>query len=263
MTDGLQAPARGRKPAHGEPVIDRGLRLLEAFEPGHEALSLEQLSIRACLPKATALRLARRLVVWGALERTADGRFVIGLRLLEVASLSPRGHGLRAAALPFMERLHQETGQHVLLAVRAEREAVLVERLSALRAGRVMFRIGGRLPLHATAVGLVLLAHAPYDLREAILACDLSLPGGAGTVSDSELRRILADVRREGVAVASLAHPEPMTSVAAPLHAMRGDVVAAVSVVAPSASLQPVTLKPAVIACARAISRTMQHGFTQ
>ena len=52
-----------------------------------------------------------------------------------VASLAPRGHGLRATALPYMADLHHATGQHVLLAVRDGGAAVLVGRLSARGAG--------------------------------------------------------------------------------------------------------------------------------
>jgi DNA-binding IclR family transcriptional regulator len=110
-----------------------------------------------------------------ALERTPDGEYVIGLRLLEIASRAPRGHGLRATALPYMQDLHHATGQHVLLAVRDGGAAVLVERLSARGAGRVMYRVGGRLPLHSTGVGLALLAHAPAALQDQILGQDLTL----------------------------------------------------------------------------------------
>ncbi|MGX6604295.1 IclR family transcriptional regulator [Micromonosporaceae bacterium Da 78-11] len=239
--------------------MDRALRLLAAFETRGEALSLAQLSVRTGLPKPTTLRLARRLAAWGALERTGDGDYVVGLRLLEVAALSPRGHGLRAAALPFMEDLHHATGQHVLLAVRDDREAVLVERLSAHRAGRVLFRVGGRLPLHATGVGLVLLAHAPIEVQEQLLAADLLLPGSGPQLSANELRKAIAQVRHEGVAVASLNQPEPMSSVAAPVFDARHTVIAALSVVAPTASLEPASLTPAVIAVARAVSRAVQR----
>ncbi len=166
---------RGGRPAQGEPVLDRAFRMLGAFGPAHRALSLTSLSARAGLPKPTALRLARKLVEWGALERTADGRYVVGVRLLEVASLAPRGHGLRATALPYLEDLHQATGQHVLLAVRDGLEAILVERLSAHGAGQVLYRVGGRMPLHSTGVGLVLLAHAPAPVQDEILAGELTL----------------------------------------------------------------------------------------
>src|SRR5580700_3864740 len=162
-------PARGRKPAHGEPVLDRAFRIMAAFGPDRRSLSLSALSIRAGLPKPTALRLARKLTELGALERAGNGEYAIGLRLLELASLAPRGHGLRATALPYLQDLHHATGQHVLLAVLDGAEAILIERLSARGAGRVMYRVGGRLPLDATGVGIVLLAHAPQAVRDAVV----------------------------------------------------------------------------------------------
>ena len=248
---------RGRKPAHGEPVLDRAFRIMTAFGPEQRALSLTELGSRAGLPKPTALRLARKLTELGALERTEHGDYVIGLRLLEIASLAPRGHGLRAAALPYMEDLHHATGQHVLLAVRDGDAAVLIERLSARGAGRVMYRVGGRLPLHSTGVGLVLLAHAPVALQDEILARDLTLRPEHVVRTASQVRAQLASVRREGVAVASRLWPEPVFSVAAPILGRRGVPIAALSVVTRSGEAEPATLRPAIVAVARAISRAV------
>jgi len=258
MTGPATARARGRKPAHGESIIDRALRLLSAFEGHDGALPLTSLSARAGLPKSTTLRIARQLSGWGALERTDDGEFVIGLRLLELASLAPRGHGLRAMAMPFMEDLHQATGQHVLLAVRDRQDAVLVERLSAHRAGRVAYRVGGRMPLHSTGVGLVLLAYAPRETQDAVLDSELILEDTRSRLDSADLRRTLAQVRREGIAVNARRHPQPMVSVAAPVFDPQQTVIAALSVIAPAESIQPDALKPAVVAVARAISRTVR-----
>lgn len=133
---------RGGRPAAGQPVIDRAFALLSAFDSDHRALPLAELAQRSGIPRTSALRLARSLVHVGALERLDDGRYVVGLRLLETASLAPRGHGLRSVAMPFMEDLFHVTRQHVLLAVRDQGEALLVERLSALDASPVRFRVG-------------------------------------------------------------------------------------------------------------------------
>jgi DNA-binding IclR family transcriptional regulator len=250
-------PVRGHKPPHGEPVLDRAFRIMTAFGPAHRSLSLTALSTRAGLPKPTALRLARKLTDWGALERADNGEYVVGLRLLEVASLAPRGHGLRATALPYLEDLHHATGQHVLLAVRDGDEAVLIERLSARGAGRVLYRVGGRLPLHATGVGLVLLAHAPVALQEEIIGGDLTLRPENITRTPRELRHQLAEVRLRGTAVVSREWPEPVTSVAAPILGEQGAPVAALSVVTSSAQMESTALIPAVVAVARAISRAL------
>jgi DNA-binding IclR family transcriptional regulator len=277
MSDSPQARVRGRRPPHGEPVLDRAFRILGAFGPAHRTLSLTSLSVRADLPKATALRLARKLVEWGALERTEDGEYMVGLRLLEVASLAPRGHGLRATALPYLEDLHHATGQHVLLAVRDGHDAVLVERLSARGAGRVLYHVGGRMPLHSTGVGLILLAHAPLLVQDEVLARPTPWPDRelAGYVPgpDLDLRARLAAVRHDGVAIMSRPQPEPMTSVACPITdqsragqsraGRQPSVVAAVSVITRSEQIEPAVLTPAVIAVARAISRALSaaaHG---
>jgi DNA-binding IclR family transcriptional regulator len=262
MSDPALAPLAGRggRPAQGEPVLDRAFRILTAFGPDHRSLSLTALSLRAGLPKASALRITRKLVQWGALERDDNGEYVVGLRLLEVASLAPRGHGLRATALPYLEDLHHSTGQHVLLAVRDGLEAVLVERLSARQAGQVLYRVGGRMPLHSTGVGLVLLAHAPPQVQDEVLASDLTLRPENARRSPNDLRIQLAEIRREGVGVVSRQWPEPVTSVAVPIAGPGGLAVAAVSVVASSGQIEAAALRPAVVAIGRAISRAMSAG---
>jgi DNA-binding IclR family transcriptional regulator len=91
MSDQALAPlaARGGRPTRGEPVLDRAFRILTAFGPDHRSLSLTALSLRAGVPKPSALRIIRKLVQWGALERVSSGEYVVGARLREVASLAP------------------------------------------------------------------------------------------------------------------------------------------------------------------------------
>ena len=109
---------RGHKPPVGEPVLDRAVRLLDAFDGSGRGLPLAVLARRSGLAPSTALRLARQLTDLGLLERSGDGDFTIGIRMLELASRAPRGHGVRSTALPYMEELHRATGHHVLLGVR-------------------------------------------------------------------------------------------------------------------------------------------------
>ncbi|WP_405406706.1 IclR family transcriptional regulator [Streptomyces sp. NBC_01104] len=257
-SDSGTRPRRGKKPAEGQPVVDRAFALLNAFDSDHRALSLAGLAQRAGMPRSSALRLARALVRLGALERLDDGRYVVGLRLLETASLAPRGHGLRSVAMPFMEDLFHVTRQHVLLAVREQQEALLVERLSALDASPVQYRVGGRLPLAATGAGLVLLAFAPAAVQDH--AIDTYEPGNGhdGISTSADLRRMLAEVRRGDHAFGRQSRPWPVSTVAAPVRD-GGEVVAALSVVAPSTGFAEAGYSPAVRATARAISRRLQE----
>src|SRR6476469_9395855 len=256
MTVETTAPrVRGRRPAQGDPVVDRALSLLEAFDARHRSLSLGELSRRSGSPASSALRLAGRLIAWGALERGDDGRFTIGLRLWEVASLAPRGQGLKQIALPFMGDLEEVTRQHVLLAVRDGTDALLVERLSAHQAMPVLYRVGGRLPLHSTGVGLVLLAFAESGFQEELLARPMTHEPEKLPVSPAALRRTLAEIRREGQATLRRRVPQPLVSVAAPVFGADDRIAASLSVVVPQEHAEIRLLAPAVRTAARAISR--------
>jgi len=237
-------------------VALRALALLAAFDAEHRELGLAELSRRSGTPRSTTLRLARNLVEWGALERTREGGYVVGLRLFEIASLAPRSHGLREVAMPFLGDLHEVTGEHVLLAVPEGDQALLLERLSATDAAPVEYRVGGRMPLHDTGVGLVLLAEAEPRLRAAVLA-------GLDADRARRLRRAISDTRRRGVAVfrrtrvADAAGSAQVTSVAAGIRDPSGRTVAAVSVVLPAHHRPPQIYEHVVRATALTVSRAL------
>ena len=197
------------------------------------------------------------LLAWGGLERDPDGRLRIGLRLWEVGALAPRGLGLREAALPFMEDLYEVTHQNVQLAVRDDTELVFVERIAGRDAVPVQTQVGGRFALPPTGVGLVLLAYAPAEVQERVLAAPLRRYTAHTVTDPRQLRRVLAEVRRTGVAVSDRQVTTDAVSVAAPVTA--GDeVVAALSVVVRGDSAGAVrALEPGVRAAARGISRTL------
>ena len=133
-------------------------------------MTLTELSRHAKVPLSTAHRMVNQLVEWGALERDEDGYYRVGLRLWELAALAPRGPGLRERALPYLEDLSQVTRENVQLAVREGSAIVFVEHIAGSSAVPVFTRVGSRFPTTATGVGLVLLAHAPVEVQDEVLA---------------------------------------------------------------------------------------------
>jgi DNA-binding IclR family transcriptional regulator len=264
MAETIAAPAastgrRGKRPPVGEPVIERAFRLLAAFDQSHRGLTLASLSRRSATPLSTTRRLAEQLVEVGALERDDAGRYVIGLRLYEVASLAPRGLGLREIAMPYLEDLFVVTREHVQLAVLEGSHAVLVERRSRPGAVAVEYRIGGTLPVLNTALGLVLLAYLADDrLAEVLAACthqdDLVAAGHPDAVE-----RALAAVRQSGVATINRRTPVPIVAVAAPIRGRQDAVVAALSIVVP-AGADPRSYEAVVRTAARGISRALRSS---
>ena len=238
-------------------VTAKILAILGAFTADTPELTLTELSRRTGLSMATAHRRAAELVAWGALEKSVEGFYRIGLRLWEVAALAPRAHGLRDVALPFMEDLFVVTRQNVQLAVREGHELVFVERIAGRGAVPVLTRVGSRFTLHATGVGLVLLAHAPTDVQEAVLTGSLPRYTAQTLTDPAELRRTLARVRELGYAISDRMVTEDALSVAAPIVNAHGQVQAALSLVVTADDAQVRALVQVVRTAARGISRAL------
>ncbi|MEV7691016.1 IclR family transcriptional regulator [Streptomyces bungoensis] len=247
----------GEPPGSARSAADRLLAVLAAFDHGHPALCLTDIARRAGLSLTTAHRLVTALTAWGALERDGDGVYHVGLRLWEVAALAPRGLALRQAALPYLEDLYEATHENVQLAVRDGAEVVYVEWLSGRSAVGVQIRVGARWPLHATGVGLALLAHGDPGFQERYCAGPLGSFTPHTLTDPARLRRTLADVRRTGTAVSDRQITDDALSVAAPVRGPSGEVTAAVSVVVPHETAEVPVLTPAVHLAARGISRAL------
>lgn len=234
----------------------RIVRVLETFDTDRTVQTASEIARRASLPPSTAHRIVAELTTTGLLERDEDGRLHLGMRLWELGLRGSRALHLRQAALPHMARVQEIVREHTQLAVLERDEALLLERLSHPDAGANITRIAGRLPLHASSSGLVLLAYADADLRDRVLAAPLR-PVARDTVTDPDaLRGILRTVRRSGYVVAPGSVESVSTGVAVPIRD-RGEVVAAISVVLPR-STPPSTALTALRDAAAAIEADLR-----
>ncbi|WP_426322386.1 IclR family transcriptional regulator [Microbacterium sp. E-13] len=216
----------------GDSMTERIVRVLETFTAERSMQSAAEIGRRAGLPSSTAHRIVDELVDAGLLERDEDRRVHLGMRLWELALRGSTALRLRQAALPFMEQVQARIREHTQLAVLEQDEALFLERLSHPDAGANITRIAGRLPLHASSSGLVLLAHAPSALRERVLVGPLRAFAPETVTDAASLRRLLSEVRRTGVVVAPGSIEAVSTGVAVPIRDA-GEVVAALSVVLP------------------------------
>jgi DNA-binding IclR family transcriptional regulator len=245
----------------GRSVLSKALALLDAFSANHPELSLTELARRAGLPISTTYRLASELVTWGGLERVAGGGFRIGMRLWEVATLAPLAASLRDIVRPFMQDLYGATGENVHLAVLDGREALYIERITGRRSTRVNLRAGGRLPLHATGVGKVLLAHMPMEFQEEVIAAGLKRYTPYTIVAPGHLVRTLAEIRRTGIGVAREEMSLGISSIASPLLDVDGQPVAAMSIVMRPTGFEADRLGPAVRTAALCAARRLRLSY--
>lgn len=251
MTD-----AEDKHAPHG--VIDRVLAVLAAFEGTTGSLTVAGIAQRAHLPVSTTYRIVASLEGWGALRKGSDGRYQIGFRLWSLGQQA--GRRLRDRAHPFLQDLFDLTHENVHLAIRDGLYSLYIDKVYNSRKLPIVSRIGGRLPLHATAVGRVLLAAQPDWFVDAYLARELESPTPSTVTDPDELARIIQAVRREGISVTHEQMRLGAISLAAPI-VYEEETVASVALVFDITQAGEIErLRPAVKGTAEKISRAMRGG---
>jgi DNA-binding IclR family transcriptional regulator len=138
----------------GVGVVDKAVAILGALEDG--PCSLAELVTATQLPRPTAHRLAQALEAHHLVRRDADGRFVLGLRLVGLGRAAAEGLPLAEAARPALERLRDETGESVQLYVLDGSERVCILSLQSPHGLRTIVPLGARLPIDRGSGGAVL-----------------------------------------------------------------------------------------------------------
>jgi DNA-binding IclR family transcriptional regulator len=240
---------------HRLTAAQRVLSILGVFDIDNATLSLSEISRRTGLTLSTTHRLVNELRVWGALDRDADGRYSIGLRILELGTTS-QGLRLREVALPFLEDLQHAVRANIHLAVADGHDVIYIESLRAREGVPVPSRLGGRWPMHATGTGLVLLAFTSQEFQEEVLSSELRRFTEYTPTEPDALRHRLAEIRRSGVAIIENQLTYDARAIAVPIRGPRDQVIAAVGLTTRT-DLPPHALVPALATTARGISRTL------
>lgn len=216
----------------GRTVMSRVMAILGVFDTTRPRLSLTEIGRRTGQPLSTVHRIVAELVEWQVLVRGEDGLYGIGLRMWELGEI---GVGpLRDAATPWLNDLYVEVGENVHLAVRDGRDAVYVEKVHGRVSIPILSRVGGRLPLHTTGVGKVLLAHAPPEELDAYLTGGLERPTPYSLIEPGRLMRDLERTRARGYASTREEMSLGSCSLAVPVRDPHGVVAASVGLVVPT-----------------------------
>lgn len=214
-------------------VLGKARLILESFELDDDSLTLTEITLRTGISKATVHRLNQELLEWGMLERVGL-EYRLGMRAFELGSRVPRFRVLRDAVRPYMESLHHRTREAVHLAVLDGLEVLYLEKVAGAPQSARPSRIAGRLPLHSTATGKVLLAFGRPSLIEEVMTqgslqrvtpTTIVLPG----VLLDQLRR----VRSDGYATELEETTAGYCSVAVPIFGASGILLASLSLTTP------------------------------
>jgi IclR family transcriptional regulator, KDG regulon repressor len=245
--------------------VANSIRLLTSFSGQENELGITTLASRLRLAKSTVHRLAATLTSAGFLEQNSEtGKYRLGVALFELGALVRRRMDVANEARPKLRELLEKTGETVQLGIVDHYSVLYVYEMESPRAIRMAAAVGGRAPLHCTAVGKVLLAFQPADYMNQVIERGLT-PYTAKTITKRDaVLGMLEEVRLREHAIDDEESEGGLRAVAAPVRNHSGAVIAALGVAAPVQRMSKKimhTCVPSVIETANAVSARL--GFMQ
>ncbi|MFT4043009.1 MAG: IclR family transcriptional regulator [Gordonia sp. (in: high G+C Gram-positive bacteria)] len=242
--------------------IERAAAIIDLLQSSPRALRLGEIAEELHLPKATAHGIMRTLVSVAYVEQDDTGNYLPGPRLDHSTAAAIDPNDLRSASMGWADTLASVADNEVFIAVLHDQHALIAHHVFRPSDTPQRLRTGELLPLHATALGRVLLANSP--VRERILR-NMTLE--RFTHRTPSVRKSLAAeldrVRRAGISTCIGEYEPDRAEIAMPIRGRTASSVAAIAVSGPPQLLMHADERPrseiatALAHCATAITRAL------
>src|ERR1700680_103396 len=211
--------------------VATAIRLLKAFSEDEVEIGISALARRLSLAKSTVHRLAVTLVSEGLLEQDRDSaKYQLGIALFRLGALVRRRMNVSNEARPYLYDLRETVNESVHLAILDETQIMYVYNLESTHAIRMRSDIGVRKPAFCTAEGQAILAFAPQEMIDQVVASGLKPRTPKTLTSPEKFLKALGLVRQRGCAVEDEESELGMVCIAAPIRNDQGEVAGGVGV---------------------------------
>jgi IclR family KDG regulon transcriptional repressor len=243
----------------------KAIEIFDLFLKKRDSLDVHELADSLHMPKSTAYAYLAFLKDSRFLDMAdKQGRYRLGLRFLDYASIIRNQFEVTSVALPYMRELSKLLRDTIILTVKRGEYSYIVGKVEH-DVGLVYVRnIGDCLPLYCGASSKIHLAHmTDYDIDQYLGNTELKKHCKHTITSRSKLFEDLKKIRRVGYAFSNQEIDIGVSGVAAPILDGEREVVASICVVGPVNKINRKNLGSiagAVINSARAVSREMEYG---
>ena len=150
-------PPLPRQAARKVAAVSRALAVLDALAEGGE-LGTNELARRTGVNASTVSRLLATLAVEGYVDQAANGRYRLGVRLVQLGNTVLDRLDLRELSQPSLLALVAATGETATLSVPGEGEAMTIDFVRSPSSVQGVAQVGRPSVAHATGTGKVMLA---------------------------------------------------------------------------------------------------------
>lgn len=244
-------------------TIEKASQVLGLYDREHTEWGVREVATTLGIAKSSAHDLMNSLASAGFLNKTADGRYRLGWRLVQLSETLLSTTELRRDARPILEELAAQYRETIHLAILDDTQVVYVDKLEGKQAVRVeLTALGARLYPHCSALGKVLLAYRPEEDVKRILKTNGLPRFTPNTITDTaEFDQLLIKIRKQGYAFDLEEIVMDLCCVGAPIRNHTGQVIAAMSMSLPAYRFHrsQVEYRNAVVRSAKMISERMGY----
>jgi len=240
----------------------RALRILSLFTPGRLESSLTEISELSGLAPATCYRILSTLAQTKFLEKSkTSGKYRVGSQAFTLGMLYLNVSDVLQYVDPVLDLVNELTGERTALHVlESEHEHTLpIRGRDSTHAIRFIEPAGVNYMAHATANGKILLSGLSHEeLMKVCPSEDLPQHTPSTISSRGDLLRELEQIRATGVAFNDGESVTHLWAVASPVRNSEGQIVASLSVAAPSIRVD-VPLRRRLTSLVEAAGRLASH----
>lgn len=220
-------------------VVERVFAVLEYLSQAREPKGPTDIADATGISKSTVYRLLISMGRLGYIERRgSNGKYGIGIKLIEIVSNHINNLELQTEARPYLHELQNEIGLTVHLGILEGREVIYVEKLDINRNLRLYTQIGMRVPAYCSSLGKCLLSCLSGDDLDYLYGGRRLERYTPNTIADyPKLKEHLREVRLKGWAMDDEEYILGNRCVAAPVYDYRGEMIAAISASGPASLL--------------------------
>lgn len=215
------------------PAADQTLRILRFLARRAGPVSASALARDLGIPRSTTYHLLATLHEHGfVVHLTQERRWGLGTAAFELAGGYARQEPLARLGRPLLAGLADRLGESAHLAVMTGRDVLYIVEERAARRPALVTDVGVRLPAHLTATGRAMLAALPREQVRALYpdASAFTDRTGIGPTGPRQLRDVLREVRRVGLAAENGEVTAGFRSLAAAVRDHTGWPLAAIAV---------------------------------
>jgi len=220
-------------------ILDKSLVVLNALINSGCSQPLSEIAEKVNMPRQTVYRITHQLERSGLVRKgIVTDEYSVGPQLRDLCF---NVFSLMLRSLPVngvLRNLVKDLGETCNLGILDCDEIVYLERVECDWPLRLQFGPGSRVPVHATAIGKLMLAYLPSRIRMRIFKSAPLKKFTDHTITDiNELNIQLKKIRRQGFAVNSEENLVGMVAAAVPVHDKNRRVLAGLAVHVPVARM--------------------------